>query len=103
MPAIRLNEGRFLLGLGRDTWRVKWTEVYQYIVLHWKTSHCIMINLESIAVAMYPDLKKDTQARTQFCQSYMWRVIEERQKASELRRQKKREAEEEDSTSVRWI
>jgi len=84
-PAIRLKDGRFFLGLGIDKWRVKWDEVYRYTVLHWETSRGVMINLESLVVAMYPDLEDDTHARVQIAHDFMWRVIEERQKAVELR------------------
>jgi len=104
MPAIRLREGRFLLGLGNDRWREKWDEVYQYIVLHWETTNCVMMNLESLVVAMYPSLEKNTQARTQFAQDFMWRVIEERRRVMERGRQKKREAENDQFSSqkVGW-
>jgi len=49
MPAIRLKEARFFLGLGMTKWRVKGDEVYRYIVLHWEMSRGIMVNLESKA------------------------------------------------------
>ncbi len=63
LPFIRLNEGRWLLGLGRNKWRQVWEEVYKFKVVHWMTPKGVMVNLDSLLVAVYPDRQGKVQKR----------------------------------------
>jgi len=81
MPAIRLTDGRHIPGVCRHTWRKKWNEVYRFIVLHWETTKGIVINLESLVAAVYPETQKNTFARTAISHDFMWNLIAERRQS----------------------
>ena len=75
MPQINLGEGRFILGLGIQTWRRQWYEVFQHKVAHWKTSRCVKLNLESLVAAVYPAAEKDDALRVRIAHDFMWQLI----------------------------
>jgi len=85
MPQITLNEGRFILGLGRRTWRRQWDEVFQHKVAHWKTSRCVMLNLESLVAAVYPAAVEDDALRTRIAHDFMWELIQERKRTHRVK------------------
>lgn len=89
LPSIRLGEGRYFLGISERLWRLKWEQVYQFIVLHWKTPKGVRLNLESLVAAVYPETKKDTLARTKIAHDFMWNVIAERRRVTQERALKK--------------
>ena len=88
LPSIRLNEGRWLLGYGRDRWRQVWEEVYKFKVPHWMSTNGILVNLDSLLIAVYPHIAKDTTGRALVAQQFMWKVVEQRQKEIEIRRKR---------------
>lgn len=93
LPFIHLKEGRWLMGLGVDRWRKLWEEVYQFKVAHWMCPKGIRVNLDSLLVAVYPFIAKDTTARALLAQQFMWKVVEQRQKEIEIRRDRRIEKE----------
>lgn len=93
LPSIRLNEGRWLLGFGIRRWRQVWEEAYKFKVLHWMTPKSIVLNLDSLLVAVYPHIAKNASARAFLAQEFMWKVVDRRQKEIELRRDRKIEKE----------
>ncbi len=86
LPFIRLNEGRWLLAICRDRWRQVWEEVYKFKVAHWMTAKGVMVNLDSLLVAVYPHIAKNASARALLAQEFMWKVVDRRQKEIEIRR-----------------
>jgi hypothetical protein len=89
LPSIRLNEGRWLLGLGRNKWREVWEEAYQFKVMHWMAPMGVGVNLDSLLIAVYPHIAKNASARALLAQEFMWKVVEQRQKEIEIRRDRK--------------
>ena len=65
LPHINFKEARYFLGIGMKAWRVKWDEVFQYKVVHWRTSRCLKLNLESLVAAVYPDAANAAALRIQ--------------------------------------
>ena len=86
LPSIRLNEGRWLLGYGRDRWRQVWEEVYKFKVQHWVSTNSILVNLDSLLIAVYPHIEKDKAGRALLAMQFMWKVVEQRQREIEIRR-----------------
>ncbi len=63
LPSIWYMEGRYLLGLGNHTWRKAWHEVYKHEVYCWEESTGTKVNLDSLIGAVFPDLRKNPQAK----------------------------------------
>ena len=93
LPFIRLNEGQWLLGLGRNKWRQVWEEVYKFKVVHWMTPKGVMVNLDSLLVAVYPHIAKNPGVRAVIAQTFMWDLVGQHQKEIEIRRDRKIEKE----------
>jgi hypothetical protein len=89
LPFINLNEGRWLLGVGIVRWRQVWDEVYKFKVLHWMTPRSVVVNLDSLLVAVYPHIEKDTTGRALVAMQFMWKVVDQRQKEIEIRRDRR--------------
>ena len=74
VPAISVNECRFLGGWGRDSWLKVWEEVYQYTVKHWKGGHGVRVDLDSLIRAVFPHIAKKDVARETVKQLFLTRL-----------------------------
>lgn len=89
LPNIPLNEGRFLLDCGDKAWRRKWAEVYKFEVGHWKKNGARRVNLESLIVAIHPNLEDDALGIALFSNDFLWRLRAERRRFREQRAEKR--------------
>ena len=89
LPSIWLGEGRYFLGISERLWRLKWEQVYKFMVHHWSTTKGVRLNLESLVAAIYPETKDNTLARTKIAHDFMWNLITERKRITQERALKK--------------
>ena len=88
LPSIPLMEGRFMFDYGRDDWRRRWDEVFQYEVLHWRSPNGTRLSIDSLITAAHPGLKEDKRGRALFDNSFLWRLREERRRSGEAKKRK---------------
>ena len=89
LPSIPLMEGRFMFDYGRDDWRRRWDEVFQYEVLHWRSPNGTRLSIDSLITAAHPGLKEDKRGRALFDNSFLWRLREERRRSTEVSKRKR--------------
>lgn len=78
LPAVRLNEARFILGLGGERWTILWDTVYQYTVVHFEKGNVTWVNLDSLVKQVYPATAKDPVGRARVAHDFMWKIMEGR-------------------------
>ena len=64
---------------------VRWDTVFAAEVDHWETTNGVLVNLESLVMALYPDTRKNTLARTTIAHDFMWRLQAERRRVKQER------------------
>jgi hypothetical protein len=89
LPSIPLMEGRFMFDYGRDDWRRRWDEVFQYEVLHWRSPNGTRLSIDSLITAAHPGLKDDKRGRALFANDFLWKLREERRRSAEVSKRKR--------------
>ncbi len=60
LHSVRIKEARWLMGICTRHWLQLWEEVYQFKVLHWHSKTGVRVNVDSLLVAVYPFIAKNT-------------------------------------------